>query len=209
MRTIITLIIIIALLGLGAFIYAWTGSYNIAATESHWSLTESFIDMLKNRSIASHSGDIRAPDLDKPEMRQKAMPHYHGMCRHCHGAPGYAPKEFAPGLYPSPPPMASGHIQEHYTNAELYWIVKHGIKMTGMPAFGKNHSENQIRGLVAIAREMPEMTSEQYRKAAEQMSEEGHHGGGHQHSEEKEKDPGDHDHGQKTEPKAHETEHAH
>ncbi|MGM0454341.1 MAG: c-type cytochrome [Thermodesulfobacteriota bacterium] len=170
MRTGITVIITIAVIGICAFLYAWNGLYNIAATESHRNITARFLDMTKNHSIAARSGDIETPDLDDPEKRRHALPHYHGMCRYCHGAPGYPPSEFAGGLNPSPPQMISGRIQEHWNDAELYWIVKNGIKFTGMPAFGNGHSEDELWGIAALSRRIPRMTPEQYRRALEQTS---------------------------------------
>lgn len=183
MRTGIILIIIISVIVLGAILYVWKGFYNIAATEPHWDITSSSIDIVKNQSISAHSGDIRTPRLDDPEMRLQALPHYHGMCRYCHGAPGYPSSEFAGGLYPAPPKMTSGYIQNRWNDAEFYWIVKNGIKLTGMPAFGPSHSEDELWGLVALSMQMPGMAPDQYRQFLEQISKkEHHHGSTNQHS---------------------------
>jgi len=60
--------------------------------------------------------------------------------------------------------MTSGDVQKALNDAEIYWIVKHGIKLTGMPAFGPTHDENELWGLVAIVKEIPRMSPEQYRQ---------------------------------------------
>jgi len=117
--------------------------------------------------------------LNDAKLKEAAFPHYHEMCRLCHGAPSYAPEEFSKGLYPAPPNMTSGHIQNDLSDAEIYWIVKHGIKMTGMPAFGPTHKEDVLWGLVALAKEMPQMDPEHYRRQVEAMRLEG--GMGHEH----------------------------
>lgn len=173
MRTVLTILVVIVVLGAGAVFYAWSGYYNIAATQPHWAVTSSFIEMLKDRSIEAHSENIQAPNLNDPALMQAAYAHYHGMCRLCHGAPDRPPEEFAEGFYPAPPSMTDGHIQEELSPAELYWIVKHGLKMTGMPAFGPTHDEKELWGLVALAQEMPRMTPEQYEQALDAMTGQG------------------------------------
>ncbi|MDX9819732.1 MAG: cytochrome c [Desulfococcus multivorans] len=167
MKQLLSILIAAAIAGAGALLYAWSGVYDIAATTPHWALTTSFIDMLKERSIEGHSGGIQAPNSDDPNLREASLPHYHEMCRRCHGAPGQAPEEFSKGLYPAPPSMVSGHIQEELSTAEVYWVIKHGIKMTGMPAFGPTHSEDILWGLTALATEMPRMRPDQYRQQIE------------------------------------------
>ena len=196
----LTVVIALAVLALAAFLIAWSGVYNIAATKPHWDITLSFIRMLRDRSIEVRSDDIRAPNLDDPKFEKAAFSHYHGMCRLCHGAPEYEAEEFAKGLYPAPPSMTSGRIQDTRNEDEIYWIVKHGIKMTGMPAFGPTHSEEELWGLTAIAKKMPRMTAEQYRRQVEAAGTEGERGRGHTHGDsESEKD---HGHGQSA-PSAH------
>jgi mono/diheme cytochrome c family protein len=203
----LTVLITLAVLVLAAIAYTGFGLYNIAATQPHWGITTSFIEALRDRSIAMRSDDIVLPDLDDPELRAAAFSHYHGMCRLCHGAPGYRSNEFAKGLYPVPPLMTSGDIQKSRSDAKIYWIVKHGIKLTGMPAFGPTHGESELWGLVALTKEMPAMDPGHYRQQAGKIGETGH---GHTHGElEKETDerPGHdktHEHGDAAEDHHHE-----
>ncbi len=172
MKYLWTVIIVLVVLGLGALLYAVSGTYNIAATEPHWKATKLFIDMVKDRSIEAHSKDIQTPDLNNPKLKKTAFPHFHEMCRLCHGAPGYTREEFAEGLYPSPPSLTSGNIQQELSEPEIYWILKHGLKMTGMPAFGPTHSDEILWGLVALAEEMPTLSPEQYRQMVEKQDSE-------------------------------------
>lgn len=179
MKYFLTIVITLAVLAGAALYYAWSGMYNIAATEPHWAVTLSFIRTLRDRSIEVRSEDIQAPNLNDPKLKQIAFPHYHDMCRLCHGAPGYTSEDFAWGLYPVPPKMTSGHIQKALSEAEIYWIVQHGIKMTGMPAFGNTHTEKEMWGLVALAEEMPRMGAEQYGEMVKAMNPEEKMGQGH------------------------------
>jgi mono/diheme cytochrome c family protein len=181
MKYALTVAVVLAALGIGAILFAWSGIYNIAATEPHWDVTTSFIQALRDRSIASRSSDIHPPELDDPQYRKAAFSHYHGMCRLCHGAPGYPPNEFARGLYPGPPDMISGGIQKVRSEADIYWVVKHGLKMTGMPAFGSTHKEEELWGLVALARAMPGMSPEHYTQGIEVAGSVREMGEGHVH----------------------------
>jgi hypothetical protein len=177
-----TAIIVLAAAGVGLLLYTWSGAYNIAATRPHWGATLYFINLLKDRSIAVHSGKIQSFELEDVQ-KGAAFAHFHGMCRLCHGAPGTPSLEFAGGFYPSPPSLISGHLQQARSEAEIYWIVKHGIKMTGMPAFGPTHEEKALWGLAALVKEISRMTPEEYRRKVEAASTEtgaGHgHTGGH------------------------------
>ncbi|MBW2147605.1 MAG: cytochrome c [Deltaproteobacteria bacterium] len=107
--------------------------------------------------------------------------HYIAMCRVCHGAPGYALSEIAQGLYPEPPTLTSKDVQE-LTDAQLYWIMKNGIKMTGMPAFGKTHQEEDLLGMLALVRRLPTIQHEDYDAMLEAAGQRGggqerdHHG---------------------------------
>jgi hypothetical protein len=181
-------------LAVGALLFAWSGIYNIAATDPHWNLTLAFIGMLRDRSIEARSEDIRTPNLEDPEFENAAFSHYHGMCRLCHGAPGYEAEEFAKGLYPAPPSMISGHIQPARSETETYWIVKHGIKMTGMPAFGPTHDDEELWGLTALVNKIPRTTAEEYRRQVETAGLNGEKDQGHVHGH-SENDK-DHGHGQ-------------
>ena len=167
MKYALTVAVVLATLGLGAMLFAWSGAYNIAATEPHWGITQLFVQILRNRSIEVRSSDIQPSDLDDPQYRQAAFAHYHGMCRLCHGAPGYPPNEFAKGLYPAPPDMTSGGLQKARSEADIYWVVKHGLKMTGMPAFGSTHKEEELWGLMVLAGAMPGMSPERYAQGIE------------------------------------------
>ena len=170
----LTVIITLTVFVLAAIGYVWSGVYNIAATEPHWNITTTMIDTLRNRSIAAHSSDASNPDV--PQVEPAAFSHYHEMCRLCHGAPEYPPAEFARGLYPVPPSMTSGSIQQARSDSEIYWIVKHGIKMTGMPAFGPTHDENALKGLVALVKDIPRMDPAHYRHGVSEAGE-----GAHEH----------------------------
>ena len=161
MRTLlaIALVLLIALLGSAGLVYF--GSYNVAASDPHWSLTQQILDAVKTRSIKAHASGITAPaDLDKPDRLVIGVEHFAAHCAVCHGGPGVPKGDIGKGLYPAPPDLALA--ARRYTAAELFWIIKNGIKMTGMPAWS-DHSDEEIWATVAFLQKLGDgMTEQQY-----------------------------------------------
>jgi mono/diheme cytochrome c family protein len=82
------------------------------------------------------------------------------MCEHCHGGPGVERDEWASGMRPRPP-----HLTEEageWEPKEVFWLVKHGARMTGMPAFGPTHDDQTLWSIVALVKDLPAMTPERY-----------------------------------------------
>jgi mono/diheme cytochrome c family protein len=188
MKYVLAILVVALVLGIGALLYTWSGIYDVAATEPHWDITSSFLETLRNSSIRAQSEDIHVPDSDgEATIEGEVVSHYHGMCRPCHGAPGSSPEEFAEGLYPAPPSLTSGEVQEERAKAETFWVVKHGIKMTGMPAFGPTHDDQDLWDLVNLTEKIPQIDPEHYRRQGVEKTgedEEGpEHEEGHVHAE--------------------------
>jgi len=156
------------LVGGGAFILS--GIYDVGAAVPHWKATFLLLEALRERSIDVHSEGIEVPPLNSGELVDEGFPHFHDMCRLCHGAPGYPREEFADGLYPSPPDLKSRDVQEENDDRALYWIVKNGLKMTGMPSFGKTHTEKQLWGIVAVVRRLLILDPKEYQGMVERVS---------------------------------------
>jgi mono/diheme cytochrome c family protein len=150
-------------------IFIWSGLYNIGADSLHWGITSLLLEAARERSVEMHSKDIVSPAFNDQKLLEVGFPHFHEMCRQCHGAPGYPRDEFAEGLYPIPPSLASGDVQQELSASELFWIVKHGIKMTGMPSFGKTHTDEQIWGIIVIVKKLPEMNPAAYKELVKRL----------------------------------------
>lgn len=143
--------------------FALSGLFDVAASSPHWPVTTFALETARDRSIEARAGRVELPGLKDPELPGLGMAHYREMCVLCHGAPGKSRREFAQGLNPIPPDLGSERIQKK-TDQELYWIISHGLKMTGMPAFGSTHSPEDRAGLLVILRMMPKMTAWEYEK---------------------------------------------
>ncbi len=155
----------VTLLLIGAGIFLYTGRYNVGAIAPHSKITTWILEEARDRSIHFHSREIEAPSLKESKLVKDGFKEYHEMCRQCHGAPGRQPAEFAQGLYPKPPDLTSKEMKE-FSEGELYWVVKNGIKMTGMPAFGPTHEENELWGIVAFLRNLPKLGTGEYEAMA-------------------------------------------
>jgi len=166
-----TIIIAIAL-------YIGLGGYNVAADVPHTAAVRSLLDIVRARSVAARARGIQAPaDLSSAKRVSAGAGLYGEMCATCHLGPGVEPSELAQGLYPQAPQLAKG---SGLTPAEQFWIIKHGVKMTAMPAWGRTHPDPLIWDMVAFIRAMPGMSPEAYRKAVatapEEHEEMMHHG---------------------------------
>lgn len=187
---------LLVLIVLGA-VTVWSGAYNVAADEPHSSLIFGILETARERSIAARADDAQVPALDDLGMARRGAGNYDAMCAGCHLAPGEPESELSVGLYPAPPNLVK---HAHTDPAEAFWIIKHGIKATGMPAWGKRMEDKYIWDLVAFLRQLPSLSAEQYR--AEVAASGGHsHGGSEsaEHSHEDGDDDGESDHSHEAE----------
>jgi mono/diheme cytochrome c family protein len=142
--------------------------YNIAANDEHWAITNQLIVALRERSIEVRAEQISVPDnLDDAALIAAAAPNYAEMCAACHLAPGAEMTELHEGLYPQPPVFYRSDA-EHDAHGQQnnFWVIKNGIKLTGMPAWGASHTDNEIWALVAFIEQLPEMSAEEYKRLA-------------------------------------------
>jgi hypothetical protein len=166
----IALLVIFGCVLVAGAVFVWSGTYNVAADVPHWKLTFLLLEAVRERSIAVHSEGIKVPSLNNEGLVDASLPLFHDMCRLCDGAPGYQREEFAQGLYPNPPVLSSHEVQRENGDRALYWIVKNGLKMTGMPSFGKTHSEKRLWGIVAFLRRLPSLDPTTYKGMVEALS---------------------------------------
>ena len=151
-----------AALGLGGFLITASGIVPLAASSGHWAITYWVLEFAKRRSIATHTLGMDAPALDEQWLVLKGAGHYDTGCRPCHGAPDLEPPRIAAAMTP-PPPELLERI-EVYDAAELFYIVKHGIKFTGMPAWPAPERDDEVLAVVAFLRELPRLDADAYRE---------------------------------------------
>ena len=163
---------LLALIGGGVFLYS--GIYPVAADVHHSRLTYWVLETLRERSISRAASAIKVPwDLGGSERLLAGGADYNDMCATCHLKPGKSESDFTLGLYPTPPNLTVAtddvdtKLQDKKSSGEKglkrdFWVIKHGIKASGMPAWGPTHDDQRIWNMVAFIQKLPELTPAQY-----------------------------------------------
>ena len=165
-KVLITLEVLFIIVAGGVIAFIYSGVYDIAATSPHFVVTEWILSTTMDNSVRHHAQGIAVPNLAALD-REKGLKHYHQMCVLCHGAPGVKRSVIGKGQLPEPPDL--GKAVNDWTPAELFWIVKHGVKMTGMPAFGPSAKDEDLWTLVAFIRELPKISPAQYQEMTKDL----------------------------------------
>ncbi|MFA5515033.1 MAG: cytochrome c [Desulfuromonadales bacterium] len=181
-RVLIALEILIIIVIAAGLIFIYSGTYNIAASAGHYDFVRWVLATTMENSVRSHAAGIEAPNLERFERRQ-AMRHFDEMCVLCHGAPGVKPSAIGQGIVPEPPELSE--VAPQWTPGELFWIVKNGIRMSGMPAFGLTHPDEDIWMMVAFIRQLPDITAEEYQAMTARLP----RSAGHEHEQRQETAP--------------------
>jgi mono/diheme cytochrome c family protein len=179
------LLVVVTALVLAGLALIYSGLYNVGADDPHLRPVYWMLDTLRSHSVEERAEGIKVPaDLGSGERVTAGAGLYAEMCSGCHLAPGMEPTEIAQGLYPAAPVLAR---KSDLSPQEQFWIIKHGIKASGMAAWGKTHDDTLIWDMVAFLQKLPHLTPEQYREIVaaapedhDEMME--HADAGHDHS---------------------------
>lgn len=142
----------------GAVVYS--GIYDISATRQHLQPIHSLMEVAMRQSVRRHARNVDEPPLTDPQMAQRGAASFQAHCVQCHGAPGVAQSGIGLSMQPLPGPLVDA--QQHWQPRELYWVVRHGIKMTGMPAWKHRLPDQEIWDLVAFMQQLPQLNATQY-----------------------------------------------
>jgi len=160
MKIFLTVLITIVALTFLDILFIYSGIYNPGATSQNGNLIDWAVVTTKDHSIRSRVKEMTIPDLSDTLLVKEGFEHYDEMCVTCHGAPGMEESEIAQGLNPSPPEL---YKTTHHDPKVVFWGVKNGIKMTGMPAFGRTHSDEKIAAITAfVTQKLSQMSAEDY-----------------------------------------------
>lgn len=186
MKTLKVILVLALVGGLGALGFLYSGLYPIGADTPHNALTYWGLETLRERSIARASADLKVPALDDPAMLLAGGADYNDMCATCHLKPGKTTSDMAQGLYPKPPNLSKPASEQAPLTKDLaegaaarqFWIIKHGIKASAMPAWGPTHDDARIWAMVAFLQKLPTLSADQYqiltaREGGETMDHEG------------------------------------
>jgi len=157
---------LLAVLGLilVGLLIAWLGIVNIAASTGHWMITDKFLHWSMRNAVRTRAAlTIEDPRLDFTGL-VSAAGHYSATCAVCHGAPGERP--FAVMAATTPPAPDLRITAGEWSDRQLLWIVKHGVKFTPMPAWPTQERNDEVRRMAAFVRRLPQMSAAEYRELA-------------------------------------------
>lgn len=168
MKTVIVTVLVLALLAVGGALFvAFSGMPNVAADQKAPAIVDWFLGTTSDHAVERRAAAIPVPDLGSADMVREGYEHYREMCVGCHGAPGVKRSGVAQGLNPEAPDLA---VPDAPDPAEEFWVVKHGIRMTGMPAFGPTHSDDKVWDIVAFLQRLKGMSAADYAAFEQQQA---------------------------------------
>jgi len=151
------------IVAVGAAIFFFGGYFNVAASEPDPGIVKWALTKVRAASIDHHARLTAPGNLDDPEIvRAGARAFSERGCTNCHGAPGVNWQKFSEGLNPDPPDLKD--IAHERQPAQLFWVVKNGIKMTAMPSFGAiGADDKEIWSIVAFIRKLPNVSEADFK----------------------------------------------
>ncbi len=172
MKILVKALALMAVAGSAGLAFLYSGVYPIGADVPHNPLTYWALETLRDNAIDSASRTLVLPeDLASPDQVLAGRPDYNEMGAGCHLRPGKAESDLSIGLYPQPPNLTVPHDrhtkrQNNEGTSELalrqFWVIKHGIKVSGMPAWGETHDDQRIWAMLAFLRQLPRLDPAQY-----------------------------------------------
>lgn len=152
--------VVLAIIGLFVM---FTGAYDVAASSPHTAPVRWAINQTLEASIERQSDGLKAPEMTEDRLAEGAR-EYDEHCARCHGGPGVKADAWTRGMLPAPPSLSevADEEGEELTTKEAFWVIKHGIKMTGMPAFGASAKDDELWSIAAFVSKLPDVSAEQY-----------------------------------------------
>ena len=153
-----------ALLGIViALAVVWTGLLNLAASVPHPAGWSTLLHYTFKRSAVFHAGGLQPPpDINSAALIQKGAIYYDRVCSHCHSVPGRGQNVVALAMRPQPQYLPN--VAQDFTAPELFWIIKHGIKYSAMPAWPVQDRDDEVWALAAFVKQVPKMRGDAYRR---------------------------------------------
>jgi mono/diheme cytochrome c family protein len=145
------------------------GLYNVSATEQHTAPVYWAMEFAMRNAVKRRSGGIAAPELGDTALIGRGLILHREACLQCHGAPGVSPHDVGKALMPAPNNLVQ--TAREWSAAEIYWVTKHGLKMTGMPAWGMRYADDDLWAIVAFVKHLPRLTAAEYETMAKHAGE--------------------------------------
>ena len=152
------------LVAIGCAVFFFGGFYSVAATADDPAAVTWVLTRVRSASIDRHANDNPPASLDDAKTIQAGAKAYSTIgCVNCHGAPGVKWQKFSEGLHPDPPDLKD--VAGELSPAQMFWVIKNGINMTGMPSFGlAGANDDEIWSIVAFVKKLPGVSEADYKR---------------------------------------------
>ncbi len=155
-----------ALASVVAAVVIYAGLYSVAATRQHFQSTHSVLELAMRQSVRLRARDIDEPPLADERMQVRGAACFRDKCVQCHGAPGVSQSDIGKSMQPIPGPLVDA--KQHWRPRELYWVTRHGIRMSGMPAWEYRLTDSELWDLVAFMQRLPQLDAQAYQQVIRQ-----------------------------------------
>ncbi len=151
------------IVGVAAGVFFLGGFYSVAGTQQEPGIVASALIHVRQASIDRHAVDMPAISLDDPATVQAGARAFNARgCVNCHGGPGAPWAKFSEGLHPSPPDLKE--VAPKLEPRQIFWVIKNGINMTGMPSFGPiGVADGEIWQIVAFLKKLPNVSDQDFK----------------------------------------------
>ena len=168
-RPVLATLAVLAVVGAAAAAaVTFGGLYNVSATEQHTAPVYWALEFTMRNAVKRRARGITAPELSDPALVHRGLALHRDACLQCHGAPGVSPHDVGKALMPAPNNLVQ--TAREWSAAEIYWATKHGLKMTGMPAWGMRFGEGDLWAIVAFVKHLPRLDAAEYEQMALRVS---------------------------------------
>ncbi len=156
------ILILIAVLIIITVLYFFLGFYNVSANKKHMKITEMVLHSISESSIKRNAEGIQNPhDINNKDIYENGFMEYDEMCVQCHGWASLEPSNTGKGLNPKPP-LFPEEVLNEFTVEEIFWVIKNGVKMTGMPAYGPTHEDETIWAIAIFLDKSRNLSANEY-----------------------------------------------
>jgi len=170
MKLVAAVLVFLVAIVVCALILIYTGVYDVGTNNHDNALMNWALDATMVHSVQRHARGISVPPLSDSTLIDEGFREYRA-CMGCHGAPGMSPGPIAKGLWPEAPDLAK--TADEWTSAQLFWIIKNGLKFTSMPAWGPTRDDARLWALTAFVKKLPRISAAEYKAMVEKAGTEG------------------------------------
>ncbi|MEN3275122.1 MAG: hypothetical protein V7631_912 [Massilia sp.] len=164
LKTAAATLVLAGVAGAAGGLVVWrAGWYDISASAQHLQPVYTLLEEGMRYSVSNHASEIQVPALGAPQQVARGAHVYAANCAQCHGGPGDAQTKIGQSMQPLPGPLIDASAR--WQPRELYWITRHGIKMSGMPAWQFHLSDADLWAVVAFMQVLPTLSARDYAAA--------------------------------------------